>query len=166
MSIYTDLHIVSIDDDPNMRSMLEDFVTSKFQGARFSPYSSGEEALQGLSTKPDLIILDYHLDTADPAAMNGIQVLSKLRNRFRDAQIVFLSAQESAEVSSNTIKFGAFDYIVKNQFAFQRLEVVVRNIMGQATIRKTAGTQKFFNYLLAAICATLLAGIVMMRMNG
>ena len=165
MSIYTDFHIVSIDDDPSMRSMLEDFITSRFQGARFSTYSSGEEAVKGLVVRPDLIILDYHLDSADPMAMNGLQVLGQLKQRFTDAQIVFLSSQGSTEIASNTIKYGAFDYIVKNQFAFQRLEVIVRNIKGQSNLKKTAGTQRFFNYLLAILSAALLVGILLERMR-
>lgn len=165
MSIYTDFHIVSIDDDSAMRSMLEDFVHSRFQGASFSSFPSGEEAVRGITVKPHLIILDYHLDSSDPMAMNGLQVLGKLRQRFGDTPIVFLSGQESAEIASNTIKYGAFDYIVKNQFAFQRLEVIVRNIMGQSALKKSAGSQRFFNYVLLLMTLALLLGIIVQRMS-
>lgn len=165
MSIYTDFHIVSVDDDPSMRMMLEDFINGHFKGARFSSFSSGEEAVSGLTMKPDLIILDYHLDANDPMAMNGLQVLGKLRSRFGDVPIVFLSGQESAEIASNTIKYGAFDYIVKNQFAFQRLEVIVRNIMGQSALKKSAGSQRFFNYVLLLMTLALLLGIIIQRMG-
>lgn len=164
MSIYTDLHIVAIDDDKNMREMLSDFITSKFNGARLTTFSSGEEAISGLSARPDLIILDYHLDSANPMALNGLQILQKLRSMYPDAQVVFLSSQESTEVAANTMKYGAFDYILKNEFAFQRLELVVRNIMGNSDLRKNAGTQRFFNYLLAGLVIALVLGILYTRM--
>jgi DNA-binding NarL/FixJ family response regulator len=164
MSLYSGFHIVSIDDDAHMREMLRDFVTSNFPGVVFSDFASGEAAMQELNVKPDLIILDYHLDAADPMAMNGLQLLGRMRQRFSDAQIVFLSAQESAEIASNTIKYGAFDYIVKNNFAFQRLEVIVRNIQGQSQLKKSVGTQRFFNYLLAILAATLLLGVLWQRL--
>jgi DNA-binding NarL/FixJ family response regulator len=165
MSIYTDFQIVSIDDDPSMRSMLEDFVSSRLPGARFTSFSNGEDAVSNLAVKPHLIILDYHLDAVDPMAMNGLQVLGKLKERFGDAAIVFLSAQESAEIASNTIKYGAFDYIVKNQFAFQRLEVIARNIMSQSALKKSAGSQRFFNYVLLLMTIALLLGIIIQRIG-
>ena len=162
MSIYSNLQIVAIEDDANMLEMLKDFIESKFPGALLTTYSTGEEAISGIFRQPDLIILDYHLDSADPMAMNGLQILNKIRARFKDVQIIFLSAQENTEIAANTM---AYDYILKNRFAFQRLEVVIRNLMGQAELQKKSGTQRFFNVLLAGIVLALLAGIFWMRMN-
>lgn len=166
MSIYQPLQLIAIDDDPHMREMIQDFVSSRFSDAQLTCYSSGEEALQSIFKKPDLIILDYHLDSSDPMAMNGMQLLNKIKERFSDAAIVFLSAQESTDIAANTIKFGAFDYIVKNNMAFQRLELVIRNLRGQSALKKSAGTQRFFNYLLLGLVGALVAGILWMRMAG
>ncbi|MFM7216912.1 MAG: response regulator [Bacteroidota bacterium] len=166
MGLARRLHIAIVEDDRHMTEMLSDFISSKYPSAQIEVFKSGEEALSDLSTRPDLVILDYHLDSMNPTAMNGLQILEKLKERYKDIQVVFLSAQESTEIAANTVKYGAFDYILKNQQAFHRLEVVFRNLLGNADLRKNLGTQRFFNYFLALIVILLMVGIVMRRING
>lgn len=160
------LRIIVIDDDSNMTEMVKDFMETKFPQSDITAYTSGESALEQMFQEPDIIVLDYHLDSKDPAAMNGLQILKKIRDRYQNVPVVFLSGQEKAEIAANTMKYGAFDYIVKNQHAFERLELVLRNIIGQTSLRKNLGAQKFFNYLLAALVVILIGGIVWMRING
>ena len=154
-----------IDDDLQMTEMLKDFIGQKYPDAEISIYTSGEDALDKIFEVQDLIILDYHLDSKNTEAMNGVQVLKKLKDRYPDVPIVFVSGQEKAEIAANTMKYGAYDYIVKNENAFNRLEIVVKNILGNAELKKSAGTQKFFNYLLAALIAALIIGIAVMKMG-
>ncbi len=42
-------------------------------------FATGELCLENLSHKPDVIILDYHLDGIDKNAMNGIETLDKIK---------------------------------------------------------------------------------------
>lgn len=163
--MYNSLQIAIIEDDAHMAEMIVDFLESKFPGAQLTHYRSGEDALNGIFRKPNLIILDYNLDGTNPMAMNGLQVLAKLKERLPDVDVVFLSGQESTEIAANTMKYGAYDYILKNQHAFSRLEVVMRNLSGQANLKKSAGTQRFFNYLLLIMVIALLFGIVYIRMT-
>jgi two-component system, OmpR family, response regulator len=165
--MYTNrpLKIVLIDDDPQMREMLKDFFTGKYVSSDVSTYSTGEEAISTLSSEPNLIVLDYHLDSADAVAMNGLQVLKKIKERFPNVPVIFLSGQEKAEVAANTMKYGAYDYIVKNESAFHRLEILINNILGHVELKKNLGTQKFFNTLLGILVAALIIGILVMRMK-
>src|SRR3954470_7931746 len=117
-----------IDDDTQMREMLKDFFSGKFPSSTIQSFSTGEDALQQIATAPDLIVLDYHLDTENATAMNGLQVLKKIKERFPDAPVIFLSGQEKAEIAANTMKYGAWDYVVKNESAFHRLEILIKNI--------------------------------------
>ena len=86
--------------------------------AELSTFSTGELSLQGLINEPDLVVLDYHLDSVNPTAMNGLQVLKKLKLRFPFVPVIFLSGQEKAELAYNTIKYGAWDYILKNEIHY------------------------------------------------
>ena len=159
------IKVTVVDDDLQMTEMLKDFISQKYPEAEITAFASGEEALEKIFEEPDMIILDYHLDAKNSEAMNGVQVLKKLKESYPDVHIVFVSGQERAEVAANTMKYGAYDYIVKNENAFQRLEIVVKNILGNSQLKKTAGTQKFFNYLLVALIAALVIGIVVMKMS-
>ena len=159
------LKISLIEDDPQMREMLKDFFKEKFPMSETSSYSTGEDALKNINDEPDLIVLDYNLDSIDKLAMNGLQVLKKLKDRFPAVPVIFLSGQENAEIAENIIKFGAWDYLMKNENAFHRLEIHINNILGQVELQKNLGTQKFFNRLLAFLVLALLVGIIIIRMG-
>ncbi len=163
--MYTNrsLNISLIDDDAQMREMLKDFFKENYPLSVVSSFSTGEAALKGIVNEPDLIVLDYHLDSVDKQAMNGIQVLKHLKDRFPHVPVIFLSGQEKMEVAANTMKYGAWDYILKNESAFHRLEIHINNILGHVDLKKHLGTQKFFNRLLAILTVALVLGIIVMR---
>lgn len=157
--------IALIDDDPAMTEMLRDFVSTKYPAASISIYKTGEESFNGIFEQPDAIVLDYHLDSVNPAAMNGLQILKRLKEMYSDVPIIFLSAEEKPEIAVNTIKYGAYDYIVKNENAFHRLEIVLTNILTHGELKKNLGSQKFFNRLLAILLIGVIIGIIAMKMK-
>ncbi|REJ82404.1 MAG: response regulator [Bacteroidetes bacterium] len=165
--MYTDrpIKIILIDDDASMSEMLKDFFKTNYPASELIYFSSGERALQDIYLTPDMIVLDYHLDSSDPAAMNGMQVLKKLKTRFPDVPVIFLSGQEKAEVAANTMKYGAYDYVVKNEHAFHRLSIITNNLLGHSDLRKNLGTQKFFNIFLGILLIALVLGIIIIRMT-
>ena len=165
--MYTNrtLKITLIDDDPHMREMLSDFFIQKYPLSEISSYSTGEDALKKTISPPDLIVLDYHLDSVNVIAINGLQVLMKLKERYPQVPVIFLSGQDKTEIATNTMKYGAWDYIVKNDSAFHRLEIHINNILGHVDLKKNLGTQKFFNRLLAILAIALVIGMIVMRLG-
>ena len=77
----------------------------RFPSAEISSYPTGELALQGIFEAPDLIVLDYHLDSSDPTAMNGLQVLKKIKEQFPEVPVIFFQGKK-AEIAANTMKYG------------------------------------------------------------
>lgn len=163
--MYTNrsLNISVIDDDAQMREMLNDFFKENYPSSTISSFSTGEAALKAIRIQPDLIVLDYHLDSMDKNAMNGLDVLRHIKDRFPHVPVIFLSGQEKMEVAANTMKYGAWDYILKNESAFKRLEIHINNILGHVDLKKNLTTQKFFNRLLAVVTVALLVGIILLR---
>jgi two-component system OmpR family response regulator len=163
MYVNRNLKITVIEDDRAMSEMIRDYISTKFTSAEIVVYHTGEEALNGIITEQDVIVLDYNLDSENIKAQNGLQILTKLRERY-NTPVIFLSAQERAEISANTIKYGAYDYIVKNEGAFNRLEIVINNIIGHSDVKKNLGTQKFFNSILVVLMVVVVVGFILMRM--
>ena len=155
--MYTNrpLQIILIDDDPQMREMLNDFFTGKYAHSH----------VKTIVMEPNLIVLDYHLDSSDAMAMKGLQVLKKLKEKYPLVPVIFLSGQEKAEVAANTMKYGAYDYIVKNESAFHRLEILFNNILGHVELKKNLGTQKFFNGILVALVAAMIIAFIVSKMS-
>ena len=116
--------IFVVDDDEMYLKMIEiEFL--QYPDFKLETYATGEICIENLSHEPDLIILDYHLDGVDKQAMNGIQTLDKIKEINPFIPVVMLSAQDKIEVAINCIHHKAFDYIVKSETAFLRLQKVI-----------------------------------------
>jgi DNA-binding NtrC family response regulator len=116
-----------VDDDALFLKSLEiDFL----QHADFSieTFATGELCLANLSQAPDVIILDYLLDSIEKNAMNGIETLDKIKALNPDIPVVILSAQDKIDVAINCMHHGAFDYVVKSETAFIRLQKIITTI--------------------------------------
>lgn len=144
-----------VDDDPMQLSMLQDHL-SKFKHYKLRTFSTGEECLAHINEKPDIIILDYNLDNVDKNAKDGLDILIELQDKVPATDVIMLSAQDKIEVAVNTMKYGAFDYVIKNESAFLRIENTIFNINRKNKLEKEARTYKiltitFFLMLLATI---------------
>lgn len=116
-----------VDDDSVFLKSLEiDFL----EHADFSikTFPTGEECIKELNQCPDIIVLDYHLDGIDKNAMNGIETLDRIKGFNPDISVVMLSSQDKIEVAVNCMHHKAFDYVVKSETAFMRLQQIITKI--------------------------------------
>jgi two-component system OmpR family response regulator len=100
-------------------------------------YTTGEICIENLSRNPDVIILDYHLDDIVKNAMNGIETLDRIKAYNPDIAVVMLSSQDKIEVAINCMHHKAFDYVVKSETAFLRLQRAIATICHTKKIEKT-----------------------------
>lgn len=124
-----------VDDDAVLlKSMEIDFL----QRVEFEIYTfaTGERCIENLSLQPDIIILDYHLDGIEQTAMDGIQTLDKIKAFNPDIPVVMLSSQDKIEVAVNCMHHKAFDYVVKSETAFLRLQKVIEAIFQYKKMEK------------------------------
>jgi two-component system OmpR family response regulator len=125
-----------VDDDALfLRSLEIEFQ----QHADFSieTYPTGELCVQHLSNKPSVIILDYYLDGIDKNAMNGIETLDKIKAFNIDIPVIMLSSQDKIEVAVNCMHHKAFDYVVKSETAFTRLQNIIEAIFRYKKMENT-----------------------------
>jgi DNA-binding NtrC family response regulator len=125
-----------VDDDSMYLKLLE---IEFLQHANFTieSFATGEKCVANLSHNPDVIILDYRLDGVDKTAMNGIETLDKIKLFNPDIPVVMLSSQDKIEVAINCMHHKAFDYIVKSETAFIRLQKTITTIFHTQKIEKT-----------------------------
>lgn len=99
-------------------------------------YPTGEICLENLSHKPDIIILDYYLDSVDVTAMNGIETLDKIKTTNSNIPVIMLSSQDKIDIAISCMHHGAFDYVVKSETAFMRLQKIITAIFEFKKIEK------------------------------
>jgi two-component system, OmpR family, response regulator len=124
-----------VDDDAVFLKSLE---IEFLQHADFAieTYPTGELCVKNLAHNPDVIILDYHLDGIDKTAMNGMETLDKIKASHPDITVVMLSSQDKIEVAVNCIHHRAFDYVVKSETAFTRLQKIITTIFKYKKMEK------------------------------
>ena len=129
------IHLFLVDDDALFLKSLEiefhhhtDFTVETF--------ATGELCVENLSHNPDVIILDYHLNGIDKNAMNGIETLDKIKALKPDIPVVMLSSQDKIDVAISCMHHRAFDYVVKSETAFMRLQKVITNIYAYKKLQK------------------------------
>ena len=124
MNDVNKIKLFLVDDDVLYLRLLEiDFVQQT--DFAFESYATGELCVKNLSHKPDVIILDYHLDSVEKNAMNGIDTLDKIKAFNPHIPVIMLSSQDKIDVAIDCMHHKAFDYIVKSETAFIRLQKAI-----------------------------------------
>ena len=129
------IKIFLVDDDPLFLKLLEvEFL--KHGDFEIETFATGELCLQQLTKNPDVIILDFHLDGIDKNAMNGIATLDKIKSFDSDIPVIMLSSQDKIEVAVECMHHRAFDYVIKSETAFMRLQSIISSIFSYKKMEK------------------------------
>src|ERR1700758_5316028 len=101
------LRVIVIDDEPNTCSFLQAVFTA--EGHDCHTFVRPEDAEQYLSAaEADLAMVDVYL-----GAVNGIDLLSRLRALRPKLYPVIMTAHISVETAARSLKEGAIDYVSK-----------------------------------------------------
>ncbi len=125
------MKLLVVEDEPKTAN----FLKRGFSEAGFvtDVAPDGVEALSLIQARPfDLIVLDLMLP-----GMDGLRVLTWLRESGFQAPVVILTARESVEDRVTGLELGADDYLVK-PFAFAELLARVRTILRRPPLREPA----------------------------
>lgn len=138
--------IFIVEDNPVYNKLVVNYLNSK-KFSRIESFLSGEECMKNISMKPDIIIQDYLLE-----GMNGIEVLKATKKIHPQIEFIFLSGQDSVDVAINTMKHGAYDYIVKDQMALKKMADKITKIIA---IQKLVKSNKRYKVGIALFFLTL-----------
>jgi DNA-binding NtrC family response regulator len=99
-------------------------------------FATGELCIEQLHQNPDIIILDFHLDGIDKKAINGIETLDAIKQFDSEIPVIMLSCQDKIEVAVQCMHHNAFDYVVKSETAFVRLQKIISTIFQYNKMKK------------------------------
>ncbi len=121
--------IFIVEDNSVYAKTLESSIKSKFPEIKeIKIFPVGETCLLELNRNPDLIIMDYFLDTKYYDAETGLQIIEKIRAEKPEMNIVILSSQNEINVVIEATKTYHCTYIKKDDMAFERLEEVIKEL--------------------------------------
>ncbi|NDP20132.1 MAG: response regulator [Paludibacter sp.] len=124
-----------VDDDTVFLKLLEiEFL--EHADFEIETFPTGELCIESLSHKPDVIVLDYYLDGVDRDAINGLETLDKIKAFDPEIPVIMLSSQDKIDVAINCMHHAAYDYVVKSETAFMRLQKIISTIFEHTKLKK------------------------------
>jgi response regulator RpfG family c-di-GMP phosphodiesterase len=99
--------VLIVDDDRHIRDILRElFISSGYQA---QVAADGREALELFDTdRPSLTVTDVHMPV-----MDGVELLKKARAIDPDAAFLVLTGVANVQTAVESLKFGAYDFIMK-----------------------------------------------------
>ena len=100
-------HVLVVDDDADVRAMLEEFLAEQRYAVR--SVADGPAAVRAIvEAAPDIVLLDI-----DMPGLKGTEALPALRALAPRAVVIMVSGTADEELARRTLAHGAFDYVTK-----------------------------------------------------
>lgn len=130
--------IFIVEDSYPTRLMFENYIKKSpnvAEGKRrdydIVSFENGEDCLNRLHEKPDIVVLDFYLDDGKGEIMNGLEVLKQIRLKSPSTKIIITSAQDSVIMAAEMFKQGASAYVSKEHACENLLEQAVSRLILQ-----------------------------------
>jgi len=133
-----------VDDDRFCATVYEQYLRNQHY-EDITSFSNGDECLDALHQKPDIIFLDHNMEE-----LNGFEVLKKIKRYDPNIYVIMVSAQENIETAVNALKYGAFDYLVKDADVCEKMTKTIEKIFKikeEMSQNKLKNFRKFFSIL-------------------
>lgn len=124
MEIKAPKKIFIVDDDEMLTMAMSDYL-SREAAHDISVFHSGEDAVKHLADRPDVVNLDFYLNTVKEDAANGLEILQAMRKHLPNTRFIMLSSQESYTKAAQTIQKGAEQYVIKGEDAFEKIAALI-----------------------------------------
>ena len=122
------ISIFIVDDDALYSKALEQSISNKLPLVKIKTFLTGESCLQQIKLKPDVVILDYYLDSKVPYAWNGLTILKQIKKINPKTKVIMLSVSDSLDIAIKCIDNGSYDFISKSESAFVKINNLLINI--------------------------------------
>lgn len=118
--------------------------------------------LKNMHLNPEIVVLDYHLSAHIPNAKNGLEILKTVKEQYPTVQVIMLSGQDKINVAVDSMKYGAYDYVIKGETAFSRMENILNNISELHKVKTiNSAYKKTITFLSVAIVLIIVLSIAL-----
>ncbi|MES2132288.1 MAG: response regulator [Bacteroidota bacterium] len=151
--------IFVIDDDKMLTMALKNDIEKTFAqyNAVVSTFEAGEQTSMFIKNGPDIAIVDYHLNSKNKDAMDGVRIIDMIKKESPDTEVIMFTSEEHAEIAVKALHHGAHDYVVKNDFMFRKLNMSVMQCIKLKQLKADIRSQKIKTSVLA-VSLVLMAG--------
>lgn len=125
----TKKNVFIVEDNEAYAKLLQTFIHIRFpEIEEIKIFSTGEIFLTALHHNPFIVIVDYFLDSKNKHAVNGLEIIKRIKVQKPETNIIVLSEQEILGVAVEAIEQYDCIYVQKDQEAFNKVEQFIKAI--------------------------------------
>lgn len=136
--------IFVVDDDRFHLEMMQQILKSAGKEEVFV-FENGHDCLMEIHQNPLIVFLDHQMDT-----YTGFETLRKIKRHNPNIFVVIISAQAEVQPAVDSLKYGAFDYLQKDEYLEEKvIEVMNRidEVRELLKVRKPTVLKTILNFL-------------------
>jgi DNA-binding NarL/FixJ family response regulator len=127
MKTHNQISVFLVEDNTVYAKSLQGFLLTHFPDMKIKLFPVGETCLMKMHLNPDVVIMDYFLNSKYGEAQNGLEIIKRIKEQNPQTNIVVLSAQDNYTVVLDAIKqYGCF-YVQKDEGAFNKVQQLIKN---------------------------------------
>lgn len=148
MNSKKNTNIFTIDDNIVFSLALKGYIETAFESMQVKVYSfdTGENCIEKfIHVKPELVILDFSLNSMSPGAANGLEVLDMMKKIYSETSVIMLTSNIQLDIALKSFHHGASDYVVKTEKQFEKIHSSIAKIFANkelAFLKKEKGKER------------------------
>jgi DNA-binding NarL/FixJ family response regulator len=163
MSNKTKINIFIVDDNKIFSLALKKHIEDSFKEkvAKIYSFETGEKCMERFpQIMPELVILDYHLNSRIHEAEDGNKVLNWIKQQNESTSVIILTNDDNIDIALKCFHQGASDYVVKAESQFRKIDYSISNVL---KIRDAKNESKKYKQLLVVLflgIALFIGGVI------
>lgn len=121
------IKVMLVDDDFIFLEMLNETLCD-IENIEIETAKTGEECIEKLDTTYDVLVLDYFLNSENPNAQNGLEILKQTRQINPQIRVIVLSGQEDGNLVYDFVRENVDNYVFKDNNAFENVHKAIEEI--------------------------------------
>ncbi|MFH2142441.1 MAG: response regulator [Bacteroidota bacterium] len=158
MNNKTQIRIFIVEDNKLFALALKTDIETAFANipCKIFLFETGEMCMEKFKEeKPQIVILDYHLNSSDSEAANGIKVLDRIIKEYNETNVIMLTRDDDIDIAIKAFKHGASDFIIKTDTQFRKIIFSLFNLFRLIKSKKEALRYKRITIVLCLSVAIL-----------
>lgn len=124
-------------------------------------FETGELCMSEFRLQPsNIVILDYHLNSKYPLAIDGIKVLDWIKKTNFSTHVIMLTASDDIDTALKSFKHGASDYIVKSENKFKKINNAIFNFFSILDAKRDARRYRILGIGLIVTLSLLIGSLL------
>ncbi|MFL5752269.1 MAG: SpoIIE family protein phosphatase [Bacteroidia bacterium] len=139
MSFTAQINIFIVDDNKVFSMALKGAIETAFKNSpiEINMFETGEKCLDSLAKiQPELIILDYNLNSLFPEAANGLEVLNAIKQNNFSTNVIMLTSNDHIDIALKSFQHGVADYVIKTPGQFEKITLALSRIFDRRELAR------------------------------